>query len=42
MDETIVLRSEEINNAIIGKIVWWRGLQKQFNSSGSPADSTVE
>jgi SOS-response transcriptional repressor LexA len=28
MHETVVLRGEEINNAIIGKVVWWWGLQK--------------
>jgi len=28
MHETVVLRGEEINNAIMGKVVWWWGLQK--------------
>ena len=28
MHEAVVLRGEEINNAIIGKVVWWWGLQK--------------
>jgi phage repressor protein C with HTH and peptisase S24 domain len=28
MDEDVFLRGEEINNTIIGKVVWWRGLKK--------------
>jgi hypothetical protein len=29
MDEAVFLRGEEINDAIIGKGVWWWGLKKK-------------
>jgi len=28
MDEDVFLRGEEINDANIGKVVWWWGLKK--------------
>ncbi len=28
MNDAVVLRGEEIDTAIIGKVVWWWGLQK--------------